>query len=75
MINHATADQIFCYATRRRRPKQLPQQVAIAEAVVSVLREGRMIGDRSLQAEAAEPAMGETARSPIVAASSRSQEN
>ena len=44
---------------RDRRLEQLAQQVAVAEAAMPVLREGRVIGHSPVEAEAAEPAIGE----------------
>ena len=50
--------------------EDMAQQIAITEAAVTVLREGRMIRHRSIEAEAAEPAVGEievnlVAQSPL----------
>ena len=53
------ADQPFLDAAAHRRLEQLAQQVAVAEAAVPVLREGRMVRNIALQAEPAEPAIGE----------------
>ena len=44
---------------RDRRLEQLAQQIAVAEAPMPVLREGRVVGHRAVQAEPAEPAIGE----------------
>ena len=48
-------------AMQRRddRLEQLAQQVALAEAAVAVLREGRVVGHVAVQPQPAEPAIGE----------------
>ncbi len=43
-------------AARSRTP---PQQIALAEAAVPVLREGRVVGNSAVEPEPAEPAIGE----------------
>ena len=53
------ADQPLGHAARDGHFEQLAQQVAVAEAAMPVLGEGRMIGYRAIKAEPAEPAIGE----------------
>ena len=53
------ADQPFLDAAPDRRLEQLAQEIAVAEAAVPVLREGRVVRHVALQAEPAEPAIGE----------------
>ena len=53
------ADKAFTHAALDGHLEQLAQQIAVAEAAVPVLREGRVIGHRTIQIEAAEPAIGE----------------
>lgn len=45
-------------ASRDHRLEQVPQQIAVAEAAVSALGEGRVVGHRIGQIEPAEPAVG-----------------
>ncbi len=47
------------HASRDRRFEQRAQQVAIAEAPVAVLREGRVVGHVAVQPQPAEPAIGQ----------------
>ena len=53
------ADQPFRDATPDGRLEQLAQEIALAEAAMTVLREGGMVGHTALQPEPAEPAIGE----------------
>ena len=53
------ADQPFGHAALDRHLEQVAKQVAVAEAAVAVLREGRVIGHRARQIEPAEPAIGQ----------------
>lgn len=54
-----TADQSFGDTARHGRLEQLLQYIAVAEAPMPVLREGRVVGHITFQPEAAEPAIGE----------------
>ena len=54
-----TADQPFRHASADDRLEHAAQQVALAEAAVPALREGRMIGNLPLQPKPAEPTIGE----------------
>lgn len=54
-----TTDQALGHASPDRRLEDLAQQIAVAEAAVAVLREGRVIGHVALEPEPAEPAIGE----------------
>jgi hypothetical protein len=47
------------HAARDRCLEQAPQQVAVAEPSVPVLREGRMVGHVAVQPQPAEPAIGQ----------------
>jgi hypothetical protein len=51
------ADQPCRHARRDRRLEQLAKDVAVAEAPVPILREGRVIGHSPVKAEATEPAI------------------
>ena len=53
------ADQPLGDAARHGRLEQLAQQIAVAEAAVPVLGEGRVVGHIAFQPEPAEPAIGE----------------
>jgi hypothetical protein len=53
------ADQPLGHAALNGHLEQLPQQVAVAEAAVPVLREGGVIGHRAFETEPAEPAIGQ----------------
>jgi len=53
------ADQTFVDATLQHGLEQPPQQIAVAEPAVAVLREGRMIRHRTAGPEAAEPPVGQ----------------
>ena len=53
------ADQTLVDAALQHGLEQPAQQVAVAEAAVPVLREGRMIGHLAVEAEPTEPAIGE----------------
>ena len=50
---HATAQDLF---------KHMAEQIARAETAMTVLGERRVIGNRVVQSEAAEPAIGEVQR-------------
>ena len=52
------ADQPLGHASLNGHLEQFAQQVAVAEAAVPVLGEGRVIGHRAIKIEAAEPAIG-----------------
>jgi hypothetical protein len=52
-------DQPFCHAAPDHGLKQLSQQVTIAEATMPILGEGRVIRHLTIEAEPAEPAVGE----------------
>jgi len=51
--------QPFGHATLDGHLEQLAQQVAVAEAAVAILGEGRVIRHSAFQAKPAEPAIGE----------------
>lgn len=51
------ADQPFGHAAAHRRLEHLAQQIAVAEAAVSVPGEGRVIRHRAIEAQPAEPAV------------------
>ena len=53
------SDEPFVDAALDGGLEQLAQEIAVPEAAVPVLRERRVVWDRSLQAEPAEPAIGE----------------
>ena len=53
------ADQALGHAARDDRLEQLAQQVALTEAPVPVLGEGRVVRNLAVQPQAAEPAVGE----------------
>ena len=53
------ADQPFLDAAAHCRFEQFSQKVAVAEAAVAVLGEGRMIRNITLQTDPAEPTLGE----------------
>jgi hypothetical protein len=53
------ADKPLVDAALDRRLEQLTQEIAITEAAMAVLRERRVIRDRPLESEPAEPAIGE----------------
>ena len=53
------ADQPFRDAARQNALKELTEQIAVAEPAMAVLGKRRMIRDVALQAEPAEPAIGE----------------
>src|SRR5215204_5504154 len=44
-------DQTFCHAAPNRRLEHLKQEIAVAEATVTVLREGRVIGHGATNAQ------------------------
>ncbi len=54
-----TANQAFLHATRNRRLEHMAQQIAFAEATMTVLGKARVIRDAVRQIEAAEPPIGE----------------
>ncbi len=54
-----TADQPLRHAGRHRRLEQLAEHVAVAEAPMPVLREGRVIRNRAVEPQPAEPTIGE----------------
>ncbi len=49
-LRHAAAHHLL---------EEMAQQIAVAEAAMAVLREGGMLGDIALQAEPAEPPVGQ----------------
>ena len=53
------ADQTFVDAASHDRLEQAPQEIALAEAAVPVLREGRVVGHIAVQPEPTEPAIGQ----------------
>jgi hypothetical protein len=53
------ADQPFRDAAGDRRLEQLAEQIALTKAAVPVLGEGRVVRHRAVQAQPAEPAIGE----------------
>jgi hypothetical protein len=53
------ADQPLGHAAAHDGLEDVAQQVAVAEAAVAVLGEGRVIGHGALQAEPAEPSVGQ----------------
>lgn len=53
------ADQALGHAAADHGLEQLAQQIALAEAAVPVLGEGRVVRHVTLQPEAAEPAVGQ----------------
>ena len=53
------ADQPFRDAAGDRQLEQLAEQIALPKAAVPVLREGRGVRHRAVQAQPAEPAIGE----------------
>src|SRR5467141_4938857 len=53
-INHP-----FCHAASNHGLEQLAQQIAIAEAAMPILGEGRVVRHLTIEAEPAEPAVGE----------------
>src|SRR5439155_5921069 len=52
-----TADQALIDAPLQDRREQAPQQIAVAEAAVAVLREGRMIGHFAVETLSTKPAI------------------
>ena len=54
-----TARQAFRHATLNRTFKQMPQNIALAEAAVAVDRKARMIRRLAIEPQAAEPAIGQ----------------
>ncbi|MDB5842357.1 MAG: transposase family protein [Herminiimonas sp.] len=52
-------DQTFHDAAAQNGIEQLPEGITVAETTMAVLREARMIRDLILQAQAAEPAVGQ----------------
>ena len=53
------ANQSLGHAALHGRLEHLAQQIALAEATVPVLREGRVVGHRAIEPEPAEPTVGE----------------
>jgi len=53
------ADQPLGHAALHRRLEQLAQQIAVAEAAVPVLGEGRVVGNVAVETQSAKPAIGE----------------
>src|SRR5205814_2202000 len=51
------ADQALIDAPLQHRLEQAPQQIAVAEAAVAVLREGRMIGHFAVETQSTKPAI------------------
>jgi hypothetical protein len=51
------ADQPLRHAALNGHLEQLPQQIAVAEAAMPVLREGRVIRHRAIETEPAKPAI------------------
>jgi len=54
-----TPDQPCIHASKYHRLKCMAQNVAVAEAAVTIDRERRMIGDRVVEIEPAEPSVGQ----------------
>src|SRR5205085_11713067 len=52
-----TADQALIDAPLQDRLEQAPQQIAVAEVAVAVLREGRMIGHFAVETQSTNPAI------------------
>src|ERR1700730_6284880 len=52
-------NQPFCHAASDHGLEQLAQQIAIAEAAMPILREGRVVRHLAIEAEPAEPTVGE----------------
>src|SRR4051794_11809943 len=52
-------NQPFCHAASDHGLEQLAQQIAIAEAAMPILGEGRVVRHLAIEAEPAEPAVGE----------------
>jgi hypothetical protein len=48
-------NQPFCHAASNHRLEQLAQQIAIAEAAMPILGEGRVVRHLAIEAEPAEP--------------------
>jgi hypothetical protein len=53
------ADQSLLHASLDHTLEHLPERIALTETAVTVLREGRMVRHRVLQAESTEPAIGQ----------------
>lgn len=53
------ADQLFLDAAPDGHLEDLPQEVALTEPAVPVLGKGRVIGNRTVQAQPAKPSIGE----------------
>jgi hypothetical protein len=60
----------FRHAARHHGLEQLAQEIALAEAAVSVLGERRMIGDVAVEPQATEPTIGEIEMDLLAQASS-----
>src|SRR5262249_27623804 len=52
-----SADETLIDAAAQDGLEQLSQQITVAEATMTVLREGRMVGDVAIEPKAAEPAI------------------
>jgi hypothetical protein len=57
--NGLAANEPFLHAARHHRLKQLAQEVALAKPTMTVLGEGRMVGNRAIEPQPAEPTVGQ----------------